>query len=89
MRTSLNNTKLIDDYILGRMDPEDAMLFQANMLLSTDLTENVLIQQQTHAAIKQYSRQKIKAEIIAVQAQLAIEPQYRRFMQIISNLFIK
>jgi hypothetical protein len=89
MRTSLNNTKIIDDYLLDHMDPGDAVLFQAQMLLSTALTENVLIQQQTYAVIKQYSRKKIKAEIIAVQAQLATEPQHRSFMQSISNLFKK
>jgi hypothetical protein len=89
MRTSLNNIKAIDDYLLGRMGPGDALLFEANMLLNSDLTDDIQHQQNTYAIIRKYSRQNIKAEIMAVQATLATAPQHRGFMQGIANLFTK
>ena len=89
MRTSLNNIKAIDDYILGNMAPGDALLFEANMLLNNDLVNDMGHQQNTYAVIRQYSRQKIKDEIVAVQKILATAPQHRGFMHRIANLFKK
>jgi hypothetical protein len=89
MRTSLNNIKAIDDYLLGAMAPGDALLFEANMLLNSDLVNDIGHQQNTYEVIRQYSRQKIKDEIVAVQKILADEPQHQGFMQRIANLFKK
>lgn len=89
MRTSLNNIKAIDDYLLGRMTPGDTLLFEANMLLNSDLVNDLKHQQITYSIIRQYSRQNIKAELMAVQETLATAPQHRGFMQHIANLFKK
>jgi hypothetical protein len=89
MRTSLDNIKAIDDYLLGRMAPGDSLLFEANMLLNSDLIDDIEHQQNTYAVIRQYSRRKIKDEIMAVQETLAGTPQHRGFMQRITNLFKK
>jgi len=89
MRTSLNNIKVIDDYLLGNILPGDKLLFQANMLLNNDLTEDVAHQQKTYTIIRQYGRQKIKNEIMAVQQILTNMPQHHGFMQRIANLFKK
>ncbi|GAA3945295.1 hypothetical protein GO495_30950 [Chitinophaga oryziterrae] len=87
MRTSLNNIKAIDDYLLGHMAPADAILFEANILLNNDLINEIQHQQSAYEIIRQYSRQKIKDEIVAVQEKLAAAPQYRGYMQRIANLF--
>ena len=89
MRTSLNNIKAIDDYLLGSMAPGDALLFEANRLLNIDLANDVEHQQNTYTLIRQYSRQSIKNEIVAVQQRLATAPQHRGFMQRVANLFKK
>lgn len=89
MRTSLNNIKAIDNYLLGGMAPGDKLLFEANILLNSDLVNDVGHQQNTYAVIRQYSRQKIKDEIAAVQKILAVEPQHQGFMRRIANLFKK
>jgi hypothetical protein len=89
MRTSLNNIKAIDDFILGNMAHGDALLFEANALLNSDLMDDIKHQQNTYTIIRQYSRQNIKAEIMAVQKTLAAAPQHRGFMQHIANLFKK
>ena len=87
MRTSLNNIKAIDDYLLGNMPPGDALLFRANMILNDDLVNDVAHQQLTHETIRQYGRKSIKAEIVAVQKKLAVTPEYRNYIQRILNLF--
>ncbi|MET4141003.1 hypothetical protein [Pedobacter sp. UYP1] len=74
MRTSLNKVKVIDDYISGYIAPEEAHLFEANMLLNKDLANHVLRQQSAYAMIREYSRQKIKDEIMTVQKTLATAP---------------
>lgn len=89
MRTSLNNIKAIDDYHFGRMTPGDALLFEANILLNKDMNNDIQHQQRTYAIIRQYSRQKIKEEIVAVQNVFTTAPQHRSFMQRIANLFKK
>ena len=89
MRTSLNNIKAIDDYLLGSMAPGDKLLFEANMLLNNDLVNDMDHQQNTYTVIRQYSRQKIKGEIVAVQKILATAPQHMGFMDRIVNLFKK
>ncbi len=89
MRTSLNNIKTIDDYILGNMETGDHLLFDAKILLNNDLMGDVQHQQKTYSIIRQYGRQSIKAEIKAVQQILATAPQHKSFMQRIVNLFKK
>ncbi|GAA4325785.1 hypothetical protein GCM10023149_28330 [Mucilaginibacter gynuensis] len=89
MRTSLNNIKTIDDYLLGYMPTADKLLFEANIILNDDLESDIAHQRLTHETIRQYGRQKIKAEIISAQQKLAAAPQHRDFMQRIVNLFKK
>lgn len=89
MRTSLNNIKAIDDYLSGGMPTGDALLFEANVLLNSDLRDNMQHQQNTYAIIRQYSRQRIKGEIASVQKILTTAPQHRGFMLRIANLFKK
>jgi hypothetical protein len=89
MRTSLNNIKKIEDYLLGCTAPGETLLFEANMLLDTGLADEVAQQRITYEVIKQYSRQKIKAEIIATQEKLTAVPEHQGFIQRIANLFKK
>ena len=89
MRTSLNNIKAIDDYLLGNLPAGDALVFEANSLLNNELANNIEHQQKTYTIIRQYGRQQIKAEIIAVQNSLTTAPQHRGFMQRIIDLFKK
>lgn len=89
MRTSLNNIKLIDDYLLGRMPAGDTLLFEANMVLNTDLLSDVEFQQKTLATVRQFGRQQLRAEISAVQQKLTSGQEHRGFMQRIANYFKK
>ncbi len=87
MRTSLNEIKLIDDHLFGVLDPADALLFDAMLILDNTLPEKIVWQQNTHATIQQYSRKKLKAEIEDAHQQLFSKPQHQRFRQKILSLF--
>lgn len=89
MRTSLTNIKAIEDYIMGRIAPEETLLFEANLLLNKDLANDTQDQQKTYALIRRYGRQQIKDEIVAVQKILVNQPEHRGFMRRIVNLFKK
>ncbi|OCX52235.1 hypothetical protein BEL04_12185 [Mucilaginibacter sp. PPCGB 2223] len=84
----MNNIKAIEDHLFGRADTGETLLFEANMILNSNLREDVQHQQNTYAAIKQYSRKQLKAEIATVQQKLT-GPQHQGFMQRIINLFKK
>ena len=87
MRTSLNKIKAIEDYLSGAMPAGDALLFEANMLIDSELIGDVQSQENTYDVIKQYGRQEIKAEIIAARKIFVEAPKYRSFMQRITKLF--
>jgi hypothetical protein len=87
MRTSLNNIKAIDDYLLGYMSPGYALLFEARMILNSDLVNDIAYQRLTHDTIIQYGRKNIRAEIAAVQKKLAAAPEHRGYIQRIADLF--
>jgi hypothetical protein len=87
MRTSLNEIKLIDDHLFNMGTTEDALLFDALLILNPLLNEQVLWQKKAHAIVQQYSRKKIKAEIDAVHQQLFTQMKHRSFRQKVLNLF--
>ena len=89
MRTSLNEIKLIDGRIFNNNSPEDALLFDAMLLINPELGQQLIWQQKAHSIIKQYSRRRLKAEIEAVHQQLFQKPEHSTFRRRILSLFQK
>lgn len=89
MRTSLNKLKQIEDHLLRLSPPEDSLLFEAKMILDTDLRSNVLLQQRTYTLVQQYGRKQLKAEIEAVHQQIFSNPAQQGFVHKILSLFKK
>ena len=89
MRTSLNEIKLIDDYIFHKGTVEDRLLFDAMLIISPGLNNQMEWQRKTHAIVEQYGRKKLKAEIEAVHRQLFTNPVHLTFRQKILDLFSK
>jgi hypothetical protein len=87
MRTSLNEIKLIDGYIFSSNSTEDALLFDALLILNPDLPNQIMWQKKAHAIVQQYSRRNLKAEIEAVHQRLFYEPIHQSFRQRILNIF--
>jgi hypothetical protein len=89
MRTSLNEIKLIDDHIFNQGTHEDALLFDAMLILNPGLSNQIMWQKKAHAMVQQYGRKKLKVEIEAVHRKLFNEPAHKTFRQKILGLFSK
>jgi len=85
----LNEIKLIDDHIFHKGTVEDRLLFDAMLIISPGLNNQMEWQRKTHAIVEQYGRKKLKAEIEAVHRQLFTGPAHLTFRQKILDLFSK
>ena len=84
MRTSLNETKQIDDYLFHSVDVH---LFEAKLILQPALREKLQWQQRAYELVNMYGRQQLKAEIEAVHQKLFSEPEHRGFCRTIRAFF--
>ncbi len=89
MMTSWNETKNIEDHILKSADTGNTLLFEARLILDSDLAEKVIWQKKAYDSIQQYGRRQLKKEIEAVHQLLFAQPEYRSFSQKIRLLFSK
>ena len=89
MRTSLNEIALIDKHIFDNGTHEDAILFEAMLILDTNLPGQVMWQKKAHVLVLQYGRKKLKGEIASVHNQLFAQPEYQSFRQRIFSLFYR
>lgn len=87
MRTSLNNLQEIELYLFQRSPAADRLVFEARMLIDDELTQNVSLQQDTYALIRQYGRRQLKAELEDVHRQLFTQLRHQSFRQKIMALF--
>ncbi|MEK6477268.1 hypothetical protein WJR50_07030 [Catalinimonas sp. 4WD22] len=89
MRTSLNEIKAIEQHLLQEQQPEEALLFEARMMLDEGLKENVQWQQQAYQLVRAYGRKQLRAEIEAIHQQLFTQARHRSFRQKVLSLFAK
>jgi hypothetical protein len=86
MKTSLTETKQIDDHLNGRLVDGERLLFDARLLVDPVLRLNVNIQNKLYALVKFYGRRKIKQEAIAIQDKMFNDDSFRKN---ILNIFSK
>lgn len=87
MRTSLNNIARIDALLQKKLQPADALVFEARLLVDAELKNNVAAQQQVYSLVQQYGRNQLKTEIEAVHGQLFNSPKHLSFRQKIARIF--
>ena len=83
----MNEIKQIDDHLFKQGSVEDALLFDAMLILDPDLSNKVLWQKMVHQLVHQYSRRKLRAEIESAHQKLFNELVHQSFKQRIMNLF--
>jgi hypothetical protein len=89
MKTSWSDTQKVDEFLAGRQSPEEAVLFEARLLLEPDLRGKLKWQQEAFALIKNYSRKKLKEQINAVEQLLFRHKRHRGFRELIVSIFSK
>jgi hypothetical protein len=89
MRTSLNNTNQIEDFLSGHMSQKDSFLFKAKMLIDPVLRMNVGMQRKTYSLIRLYGRKQLISEIEIVHQRIFQDPEKKNFCRGIEQLFSK
>ncbi len=89
MKTSWKQTKQLDNYLRQQLNPEEALLFEARLVLEPELQETFRWQQRTHDLVRAYGRQQLRREIQSAQQKVFQQPEHRRFQQTIRRLFTK
>ena len=89
MRTSLNNTKEIDDYVRKQSAPEDALLFEAKLIIDPELKYTVLCHKQTLRLVNQYGRNNLRTIAEKVHQQLFTQAEHQSFREKILRIFYK
>jgi hypothetical protein len=88
MKTSLNETRLIEMHLAGKAPAEERLLFEARLILQPDLRRNMHWQQKTYQLVQLYGRQQLKKEIEQVhQALFSPATAHHSFKQKILSLF--
>lgn len=83
----MSEAQLLENYLLGKLNPEDRLLMEAKLMLDKGLQEKAYWQNKTYALIKLHGRAQLKKEIEAVHEKLFREKRYEGFRKKITNLF--
>jgi hypothetical protein len=87
MRTSLNETAWIEHHLLKQADTGEALLFDAKLILDSELSEKARFQQHAYKLIEQYGRNQLKQEIDIVHQQIFTDEAHQSFRQKIARIF--
>jgi hypothetical protein len=84
MRSELEQTRLIDDYLLGRLTQSQKSVFETKLLIDGTLDEKVQAQRVVHRLAKLFGRKKARTRFDAIFRQLLTE---KDFSQQIHTIF--
>lgn len=87
MRTLLTEIQQIDQHVQGTAAPDEALLFEAKLLLDAELPLKVQWHKQTLGLVKQYGRKNLVSIIGDVHNQLFTLQKHQSFRQKIMGLF--
>lgn len=83
----MTETQQIDEHVQGTAAPDEALLFEAKLLLDAELPLKVQWHKQTLGLVQQYGRKNLVSIIGDVHNQLFTLPQHQSFRQKILQLF--
>jgi hypothetical protein len=83
----MSELHLIENYLLGELNPADKLLMEARLLISDELKNNMHWQQRVYQLIKLYGRNDLRIDIDAAHTQLFSEKRFESFRIKISRIF--
>lgn len=87
MKTSLNNTRLIEQFLEENLSPVNKFLFETRLLVNPELRHTLYFQKKTYSLVKMYHRQKMREELELLHQRLFNDPSGFEFQQKIFKLF--
>lgn len=87
MKTSLNDTFYIENYLQGKLSPGNRLMFEARLLLSRKLRTDLYFQKKVHMLVTIYHRKKLKEELNTMHNEIFNDPDKFVFQQSIYQLF--
>lgn len=84
----MNETAIIEHYILGKLPPADKLLFEAKLLLDGDLAEKTRLQQQLHEVVMLSGRKELRKELAAIDRKIFRDRKYSRFQRNMRSIFL-
>ena len=87
MKTSQNNTRLIEKYLNGSLSPADRFLFESRLVIDPVLKRDFYFQKKTLQLIKMYHRERLKEELETLHQQIFNNPDKINFRLSINQLF--
>ncbi|MEZ4972218.1 MAG: hypothetical protein R2820_02860 [Cyclobacteriaceae bacterium] len=87
MRISLNKIKSIEDHLLKKNSSEEAVLFEAKLILDADLRKDTTAQKLAYDAIHLFGQDQLRQEITRVEKTIFHNSHYRGFQKLIQAIF--
>ncbi len=87
MRTSLNEIRDIEAYLMRDTTPEDGVVFEARLILDPELADRVKAQAQACELVRLHGRRQLRADLDALHAELFGSAQHRPFARRILRMF--
>jgi hypothetical protein len=89
MKTSWSDIQIAEDYLEGKLNPQDKLVVDAQLIINPGMRLNITLQQKIHKLTRAFGRKKIKAEIESVHHRLFNDPDKTFFRESVHHLFIK
>jgi len=89
MKTSLNELRLIEHYLLSDEKDGESFLFEAKMILQPELKQQVYWQNKAYKIVRDYGRKQLKNEINNIHETLFNTAEHQSFRQKVMRLFCK
>jgi hypothetical protein len=87
MKTSLNDVKTIDDYLLRKLGEDEMQSFETELRRDEYLRLNVFLQRKIHRLLTFYRRDALRSKADQVHNKLFNSPAKRVFQKSIADLF--
>ena len=87
MRTSLDRLNRIEDFVTGNISAEDKTLMNAEIIISKQLSDDVLAQQHAYRIVTAYARQSLKLELEILHKKLQGDSKLISFWNRIQKIF--
>ncbi|HNP95802.1 MAG TPA: hypothetical protein PKJ63_09235 [Cyclobacteriaceae bacterium] len=87
MRISLNRIKSIEDHLLKKNSSDEAVIFEAKLILDPGLEKDTIAQQLAYDVIHLCGQDQLRSEIARVEKTIFHSPRYKGFQKLIQSIF--